>query len=411
MFDSIIEIAKSKLGLGGDQAGSVLAALLRYAADPANGGFSAFLDKFRSAGLSSVVDSWIGGGTGEAVTAEQFVSAIGSEAVGSIASDAGVSNDEASAAIATMMPGLVDKLTPDAELPDDDGIFSKVGGFLSDWGSSIGGAVLGGAAVASAVAGSAADKVGDVTGAAYHKGKEVLGGGLDAIRNVGEPTEKADDGPVLRWLLPIILLGVVVGVGYMFCGNPQKPASNLANTNANPNANPNTNISKPAVNVPTNAVAGLVDVVLPDGTKLQAHPGGIEDQMVKFIGSDEYKNATQESLKDKWFNFDDLTFKFGSAELEDSSKRQLDNIVAILKAFPEAKIKIGAYTDKKGDDAANLKLSDGRAKTVKAALDKAGVGGQVVDAEGYGEQHAAVDENASDDERKADRKTAIRFVK
>jgi outer membrane protein OmpA-like peptidoglycan-associated protein len=166
-----------------------------------------------------------------------------------------------------------------------------------------------------------------------------------------------------------------------------------------------------------NTVAGgetartLTEVSLPNGSKLQAYPGGIEDQLVRFIGSAEYKNASNDQLKDRWFNFDDLNFVFGKTELTPESKRQLDNIVAILKAFPDAKIKVGGYTDKKGDDAANLKLSDSRAKAVQAALQKAGVGAQVPEAEGYGEQFAKVDENASDEQRMVDRKTAVRLIK
>lgn len=155
----------------------------------------------------------------------------------------------------------------------------------------------------------------------------------------------------------------------------------------------------------------LTEIILPNGTKLQAYPGGIEDQLVKFIQSDEYKNGTAESLKEKWFNFDDLNFKFGTTELAPESKRQLDNITAILKAFPDVKMKIGAYTDKKGDDAGNLKLSDNRAKAVKAALDKSGVGAQVPETEGYGEKFATVAETESDDARKVDRKTAVRLIK
>ena len=155
----------------------------------------------------------------------------------------------------------------------------------------------------------------------------------------------------------------------------------------------------------------LSEVTLPNGTKLQAYPGGIEDQMVKFVQSEEYKAATNDSLKEKWFNFDDLNFVFGKTELTAESKRQLDNITAILKAYPDVKIKIGGYTDRKGDDAANKKLSDDRAKAVQAALQKAGVGGQVPEAEGYGEQFATVEESASDDARKVDRKTAIRLIK
>lgn len=155
----------------------------------------------------------------------------------------------------------------------------------------------------------------------------------------------------------------------------------------------------------------LTEVSLPNGTKLQAYPGGIEDQLIKFIESADYKNGTNDTLKEKWFNFDDLNFKYNSSELEASSKRQLDNIVAVLKAFPDVKIKIGTYSDKKGDDAYNKKLSDERAKAVKSSLEKAGVGAQVPEAEGYGEERATVAETASDEERKVDRKTAVRLMK
>lgn len=161
----------------------------------------------------------------------------------------------------------------------------------------------------------------------------------------------------------------------------------------------------------TEANRTLTEVALPNGTKLQAFPGGIEDQLVKFIGSEDYKTGTAETLKNKWFNFDDLNFKVGTSELDSSSKRQLDNIIAILKAFPDVKIKIGGYTDKTGDDAKNKQLSDSRAKAVKAALEKAGVGAQVPEAEGYGEEFATVAESASDEERKVDRKTSVRLLK
>ena len=42
----------------------------------------------------------------------------------------------------------------------------------------------------------------------------------------------------------------------------------------------------------------------------------------------------------RWFDFDDLNFKSGSAELTDSSLHQVQNIVTILKAYPKLKIKL-----------------------------------------------------------------------
>jgi len=148
-------------------------------------------------------------------------------------------------------------------------------------------------------------------------------------------------------------------------------------------------------------------VILPSGKTLQAYKGGIEDQIVTFLKSDDYKNATEAQLKDKWFNFDNLNFEFGKAVLTPESQVQLDNLKLILAEFPDAKIKVGAYTDKKGDANTNLKLSSDRANTVKTAINST----QVTEAEGYGSKFAKVPAEATDKERESDRKTAIRFVK
>ena len=134
--------------------------------------------------------------------------------------------------------------------------------------------------------------------------------------------------------------------------------------------------------------------------------------MVSYLKGGQYASATEENLKDTWYNFDNVNFKMGSADqLEAGSQEQLDNLAKILKAYPDAKIKIGGYTDKTGDEAKNVKLSLDRANFIKAALTKLGVGAQVVTAEGYGSKFAKVDAKASDEERAADRKMAVRFTK
>lgn len=407
LFDSIVDLAKQRSGFSDDQAGGIVAAVLRFLADPARGGFGGFIDRFRSAGLGSLVDSWISRGDNAPISDEQVESVFGADGVSAIAHDSGIERGAAVSAVAGILPALVDTLTPDGQIPDQNSLMSRIGGFVPGLGSAVGGA----AGAAASAGRGAAEGVGDSARAA----RDRIGGTADAVASNG--------GSVLRWLIPLLLLGLVVLLGYMFCGrgtstttvnvNTNRSSANL-NANVNRTANANANA---ASNANTNTVAGgetartLTEVSLPNGTKLQAYPGGIEDQLVRFIGSAEYKNASNDQLKDKWFNFDDLNFVFGKTELTPESKRQLDNIVAILKAFPDAKIKVGGYTDKKGDDAANLKLSDSRAKAVQAALQKAGVGAQVPEAEGYGEQFAKVDENASDEQRMVDRKTAVRLIK
>jgi outer membrane protein OmpA-like peptidoglycan-associated protein len=150
-----------------------------------------------------------------------------------------------------------------------------------------------------------------------------------------------------------------------------------------------------------------------NGVKLKGFKDGMEDKMIAFLKSDGYKNAANDdALKTTWYDFDHVNFKMGSStELEAGSQAQLDNLVAILKAFPDAKIKVGGYTDKTGVEASNVKLSQARAEFIKAALGKAGVGAQVLEAKGYGSEFATVAKEASDAERAVDRKMAVRFAK
>lgn len=147
-------------------------------------------------------------------------------------------------------------------------------------------------------------------------------------------------------------------------------------------------------------------VKLPDGTELDAYKGGIEDKLVAFLNTD-YKKLGADSLKNIWFDFDNLNFNTASAVITAESQKQVSNIAAILKAYPAAKIKIGGYTDKVGDETANKKLSGDRAGSVKAALDKAGVGAQVIGAEGYGSAFAKHAADAPEAERLSDRRVSV----
>jgi len=69
---------------------------------------------------------------------------------------------------------------------------------------------------------------------------------------------------------------------------------------------------------------------------------------------------------------------------------------------------VGGYTDKTGDAASNKKLSQDRAKATTDAIKAAGGNAaQLLAPEGYGSQFATVPSDASDDERKKDRRISI----
>ncbi len=146
-----------------------------------------------------------------------------------------------------------------------------------------------------------------------------------------------------------------------------------------------------------------IKVTLPDGKVLDAYKGGIEDQLVQFL-----QDPASQAGKDVWFDFDNLNFQTGSAQITPESQVQIDNLAAILNAFPKAKIKIGGYTDATGDAKKNQQLSQERATSVVTALSAANVKPvQLQGAEGYGSQFAKAAPDAPDEERKKDRRISV----
>lgn len=141
---------------------------------------------------------------------------------------------------------------------------------------------------------------------------------------------------------------------------------------------------------------------LPNGVELDAYKGGMEDQLLAFLN-----DPSAAAGKDNWFDFNNLNFKFGTAEIVPESRAELDNITKILQAYPKVKVKIGGYTDKVGDAAANKKLSHERAKAVADALRGAGLTGQVLGEEGYGSEFAKYPADAPEEDRIKDRRISL----
>lgn len=207
-----------------------------------------------------------------------------------------------------------------------------------------------------------------------------------------------------KWIGTILGTAAVIALGlFLFkqCGNGADKKETATEIKEEPKTETVKEEVKPAT------TPEVYKVTLPDGVVLQANKGGIEDKLVGFLGTN-WKALGADSLKKVWFDFDNLNFETGSAKLTAESSAQIANIAAILKAFPAAKFKVGGYTDKVGNEAANKKLSQDRANATVAAIKAAGANAaQLLDAEGYGSAFATVAATASDEERRKDRRIAI----
>jgi len=214
--------------------------------------------------------------------------------------------------------------------------------------------------------------------------------------------ENSEKSSFWRWLLPLLVLGIVA----WFLWNQLAQKEVLKTKTATENV---TIIPEP---IPADSLSDAQKKIEFKRYSLQVVSDGLEDRMITFLKADNYKNAKDDdALKSTWYEFDQVSFASGKSDQLTSGTEQIANLIKILKAYPEVKIKIGAYTDKSGTEAENLALSQSRANFIKNELTKAGLEKQIVNAEGYGSKFATVPAEASNEERAIDRKIALRFAK
>jgi uncharacterized protein YidB (DUF937 family) len=116
----ILDGLLGRLGGGGGTEQAVLSAVMGLLADKNAGGLGGLVDQFTKNGLGDVVSSWVGTGANLPVSADQIAQAFGKEKLGELASQTGMSHGDLASALATALPGVVDKLTPQGSIPADD---------------------------------------------------------------------------------------------------------------------------------------------------------------------------------------------------------------------------------------------------------------------------------------------------
>ena len=93
------------------------------------GGTGGLAKQFQGKGLGDVVGSWISTGKSLPISASQIQSVLGTERLQQLAAGAGVPLQEIGAKLATVLPYVVDKLTPDGQMPQG-GLLEKGMDFL-----------------------------------------------------------------------------------------------------------------------------------------------------------------------------------------------------------------------------------------------------------------------------------------
>ena len=82
-----------------------------------NGGIGGIVDRFRSAGYGAQADSWVSTGENQPIAPDALQQVLGSGALGDIASRLGMSGSAAAGGLASVLPQIIDRMTPHGEVP------------------------------------------------------------------------------------------------------------------------------------------------------------------------------------------------------------------------------------------------------------------------------------------------------
>ncbi|MGB9236541.1 MAG: YidB family protein [Terriglobales bacterium] len=100
------------------------------------GGLQGLVQNFHDKGLGAVAQSWVGDGQNQPISSDQVHQVLGSDQVKELAAKAGISPDMAGGAIAQLLPGIIDKLTQNGQVPAHNNVMDMVGGLLQNLGKA-----------------------------------------------------------------------------------------------------------------------------------------------------------------------------------------------------------------------------------------------------------------------------------
>jgi uncharacterized protein YidB (DUF937 family) len=94
------------------------------------GGLQGLVQSFHDKGLGGIASSWVGTGQNLPISSDQIHQVLGSDKVKQLAAAAGISPDVAGSAIAQLLPTLVDKLTPNGQVPEHSSVMDMASSLL-----------------------------------------------------------------------------------------------------------------------------------------------------------------------------------------------------------------------------------------------------------------------------------------
>ena len=132
LLDEVVGMAGGVMGGGpSQQHGGILSMLVDYINSPQVGGLSGLQQMFQEKGLGGIVSSWISTGQNLPVSPDQLQNVLHSDALQNIAAKTGMDPAQLTAILSNMLPNVVDKLTPNGQVPDSGALAQMMKGLAA----------------------------------------------------------------------------------------------------------------------------------------------------------------------------------------------------------------------------------------------------------------------------------------
>ncbi|MDX3970945.1 MAG: YidB family protein [Bradyrhizobium sp.] len=114
---SLSDVLKGGLGglLAGGAAGTVL-----------SGGLGDLLNQLQQSGHGDAANSWVGRGENKPIAPGDLASALGADQIDSLSAQSGLSREELLSGLSQYLPQVVDHLTPDGRLPNENELSGRI---------------------------------------------------------------------------------------------------------------------------------------------------------------------------------------------------------------------------------------------------------------------------------------------
>jgi uncharacterized protein YidB (DUF937 family) len=134
----ILDVLRGALGGAPNQPGgnSLVAGVLQLLNDPRTGGLQGLVQSFHDKGLGGIAASWVGTGANQPITPDQVTHALGADRVQALARTAGAQQGAVASQLATLLPTIIDQLTPHGTIPEGGALAQGLAALRSTLGVS-----------------------------------------------------------------------------------------------------------------------------------------------------------------------------------------------------------------------------------------------------------------------------------